>query len=62
MKNFKVSYDDDFIIEIKKDKIKKNKINLNFNIDGIYFNEEDPNDINYKPECCINIYLELASS
>ena len=27
---------------------------------GIWFNEEDPDDINYKPQCCRNVYIDLA--
>lgn len=27
---------------------------------GIWFNEEDPDDENYKPECCRNVYVDLA--
>ncbi len=27
---------------------------------GIWFNEEDPEDESYKPECCTNVYLDNA--
>lgn len=27
---------------------------------GIWFNEEDPYDENYKPECCTNVYFDIA--
>ena len=27
---------------------------------GIWFNEEDPDDESYRPECCTNVYVDLA--
>jgi|APCry1669189883_1035261.scaffolds.fasta_scaffold14624_3 hypothetical protein len=27
---------------------------------GIWFNEEDPDDERYRPECCTNVYVDLA--
>ncbi len=27
---------------------------------GIWFNEEDPDDENYKPQCCRSVYVDLA--
>ena len=27
---------------------------------GIWFNEEDPEDESYKPECCTNVYLDYV--
>jgi len=27
---------------------------------GIWFNEEDPNDVAYNPKCCRNVYLDYA--
>jgi hypothetical protein len=29
--------------------------------EGIWFNEEDPTDINYKPECCTNVFVDCAA-
>lgn len=29
--------------------------------DGIWFEEEDPTSEYYKPECCRNVYVDLAS-
>ena len=28
---------------------------------GIWFDEEDPSSVNYKPECCTEMYLDLAN-
>ena len=27
---------------------------------GIWFNEEDPDDVRYRPECCTDLYVDLA--
>jgi hypothetical protein len=27
---------------------------------GIWFNEEDPSDVRYRPECCTDLYVDLA--
>jgi len=27
---------------------------------GIWFNEEDPTDERYRPECCTDLYVDLA--
>jgi len=27
---------------------------------GIWFNEEDPEDERYRPECCTDLYVDLA--
>lgn len=29
--------------------------------EGIWFEEEDPDSLNYKPQCCTNVYVDLAS-
>ena len=29
--------------------------------EGIWFDEEDPSSLNYKPECCSDMYLDLAN-
>ena len=28
--------------------------------EGIWFNEEDPDDINYNPKKCRNMYIDIA--
>jgi hypothetical protein len=34
---------------------------MNYEDNGIWFEEEDPTSEFYKPECCRNVYLDLAS-
>ena len=29
--------------------------------EGIWFDEEDPTSLNYKPECCSDMYLDVAN-
>lgn len=29
--------------------------------DGIWFDGEDPNDVKYQPQNCVNIYMDLAN-